>query len=176
MSTKALTGSVIIGQSGGPSAVINASAYGVIKTALENETITKVYGAYHGIKGVLNDQLMIMDEAFAQALAQALEQTGRRIVLAFEGPEAVGFADTEVRFPFSECAPVGVIHEFYVREDARGRNVGSAMLVSLTTQFKAAGCVSVQASCARVNLKSQEFLEKRGFVKTRHAFSRLLQG
>ena len=52
-------------------------------------------------------------EAFAQALAQALEQTGRRIVLAFEGPEAVGFADTEVRFPFSECAPVGVIHEFY---------------------------------------------------------------
>lgn len=87
-------------------------------------------------------------EAFAQALAQALEQTGRRIVLAFEGPEAVGFADTEVRFPFSECAPVGVIHEFYVREDARGRNVGSAMLVSLTTQFKAAGCVSVQASCA----------------------------
>ncbi len=97
-------------------------------------------------------------EAFAQALAQALEQTGRRIVLAFEGPEAVGFADTEVRFPFSECAPVG------------------AMLVSLTTQFKAAGCVSVQASCARVNLKSQEFLEKRGFVKTRHAFSRLLQG
>ena len=115
-------------------------------------------------------------EAFAQALAQALEQTGRRIVLAFEGPEAVGFADTEVRFPFSECAPVGVIHEFYVREDARGRNVGSAMLVSLTTQFKAAGCVSVQASCARVNLKSQEFLEKRGFVKTRHAFSRPLQG
>ena len=108
-------------------------------------------------------------EAFAQALAQALEQTGRRIVLAFEGPEAVGFADTEVRFPFSECAPVGVIHEFYVREDARGRNVGSAMLVSLTTQFKAAGCVSV-------NLKSQEFLEKRGFVKTRHAFSRPLQG
>ena len=84
--------------------------------------------------------------------------------------------DTEVRFPFSECASVGVIHEFYVREDARGHNVGSAMLVSLTTQFKAAGCVSVQASCARVNLKSQEFLEKRGFVKTRHAFSRSLQG
>ena len=57
-----LRGACIIGQSGGPSSVINASAYGVIKTALENETITKVYGAYHGIKGVLNDQLMIMDE------------------------------------------------------------------------------------------------------------------
>ena len=56
-----LKGACIIGQSGGPSAVINCSAYGVIKTALENPCITKVYGAFHGIKGVLNDELMIMD-------------------------------------------------------------------------------------------------------------------
>ena len=88
----------------------------------------------------------------------------------------VGFAGPEVLFPFSECAPVGVSHDLYVREGARGRNVGGAMLVSLTRHFKAAGCGAGQASGARVNLKSQEFLEKRGFVKTRHAFSRLLQG
>ena len=37
-----LKGAAIIGQSGGPSSVINASAYGVIKTALESEYITKV--------------------------------------------------------------------------------------------------------------------------------------
>ena len=57
-----LKGAAIIGQSGGPSSVINASAYGVIRTALDNENITKVYGAHHGIVGVLNDRLMIMDE------------------------------------------------------------------------------------------------------------------
>ena len=57
-----LIGSCIFGQSGGPTAVINASAYGVIKAALEAEEITKVYGAYHGIKGVLDDKLFIMDE------------------------------------------------------------------------------------------------------------------
>ncbi|MCI6729914.1 MAG: 6-phosphofructokinase [Candidatus Faecousia sp.] len=72
MSNKPLVGSVIIGQSGGPSAVINASAYGVIKTALENENITKVYGAFHGIKGVLNDQLMIMDEEDPKELENLL--------------------------------------------------------------------------------------------------------
>ncbi len=72
MSEKTLVGSVIIGQSGGPSSVINCSAYGVIKTALENENITKVYGAYHGIKGVLNDQLMIMDEEDPAELANML--------------------------------------------------------------------------------------------------------
>ena len=61
MST-ALKGSLIIGQSGGPSSVINSSAYGVIRTALDSDCITKVYGAYHGIKGVLDDQLLCMDE------------------------------------------------------------------------------------------------------------------
>ncbi len=57
-----LVGSCIFGQSGGPTSVINASAYGVIKTALEAEEITKVYGASHGIVGVLNDELFVMDE------------------------------------------------------------------------------------------------------------------
>ncbi len=57
-----LIGSCIFGQSGGPTAVINASAYGVIRAALDAEEITKVYGAAHGIKGVLDDKLYVMDE------------------------------------------------------------------------------------------------------------------
>lgn len=57
-----LTGACIFGQSGGPTAVINASAYGVIRTALDSKVITKVYGAAYGIQGVLNDELYDMDE------------------------------------------------------------------------------------------------------------------
>ena len=57
-----LVGACIFGQSGGPTAVINASAYGVIRTALDADVITKVYGAAHGIRGVLDDQLYVMDE------------------------------------------------------------------------------------------------------------------
>ena len=57
-----LIGSCIFGQSGGPTAVINASAYGVIRAALDAEEITTVYGAAHGIKGVLEDKLYVMDE------------------------------------------------------------------------------------------------------------------
>ena len=60
--SEALKGALIIGQSGGPSSVINASAYGCIRTALDAGCITRVYGAYHGIKGVLNDELLCMDE------------------------------------------------------------------------------------------------------------------
>ena len=55
-----LTGACIIGQSGGPTAVINASAQGVIQTALKADCITRVLGAAHGIKGVLVDKLFVM--------------------------------------------------------------------------------------------------------------------
>jgi 6-phosphofructokinase 1 len=52
-----LKGSCIIGQSGGPTAVINASVLGCVEAALQSDCITKVYGAAHGITGVLDDKL-----------------------------------------------------------------------------------------------------------------------
>ncbi|MCL1983572.1 MAG: 6-phosphofructokinase [Clostridiales bacterium] len=64
----ALFGSCIIGQSGGPSAVINASVYGSIKAALDSGCITKVYGAANGIRGVLEERLYILDEENAAEL------------------------------------------------------------------------------------------------------------
>lgn len=57
-----LKGACIVGQSGGPTAVINASAYGVIDTALKSPNITAVYGAAHGIRGVLDDRLFDMGQ------------------------------------------------------------------------------------------------------------------
>ena len=57
-----LKGAAVIGQSGGPTAVINASAYGAIRAALDAPCITRVYGAAHGIRGVLDDKLYVMDE------------------------------------------------------------------------------------------------------------------
>ena len=51
-----LKGACLIGQSGGPTSVINASALGCIEAALKSESITRVYGAAHGIKGILNDR------------------------------------------------------------------------------------------------------------------------
>ena len=57
-----LKGALVFGQSGGPTSVINASAYGIIKAALKAPEITKVYAAHYGIEGIINDDLMIMDE------------------------------------------------------------------------------------------------------------------
>ena len=63
-----LKGACVIGQSGGPTSVINASAYGVIRTALDCPDITAVYGMAHGIKGMLNDQLYDMGQEDAKEL------------------------------------------------------------------------------------------------------------
>ncbi len=52
-----LKGVVLLGQSGGPTSVINASAAGVFLEALKHpDRITGVYGAVHGIKGILNEE------------------------------------------------------------------------------------------------------------------------
>ena len=48
-------GACLIGQSGGPTAVINASLAGAVITALDNPNITNVYGALHGIQGILDE-------------------------------------------------------------------------------------------------------------------------
>ncbi|MDO8685255.1 MAG: 6-phosphofructokinase [Clostridiales bacterium] len=57
-----LKGACMFGQSGGPTSVINASAAGVIQEALKQEDITAVYGAAHGIKGVLNERFYDMSK------------------------------------------------------------------------------------------------------------------
>lgn len=64
-----LKGACIFGQSGGPTSVINASAYGVFKAALESGSITRVLGAAHGIKGVLGDRLYDIGQEDSAELA-----------------------------------------------------------------------------------------------------------
>ena len=70
--TAILKGACILGQSGGPSSVINASAYGVIRAALDNPNITKVYGAAHGIKGILQNELYDMGQEEREELERML--------------------------------------------------------------------------------------------------------
>lgn len=50
-------GNVIVGQSGGPTAVINSSLVGVFKTA-KDRGAKKVYGMLHGIQGLLEEKVV----------------------------------------------------------------------------------------------------------------------
>ncbi|MGQ9632290.1 MAG: 6-phosphofructokinase [bacterium] len=58
MVAKRLKGRLVVGQSGGPTAVINASLVGVFQEALKHDEITGIYGALHGIEGVLREEFV----------------------------------------------------------------------------------------------------------------------
>ena len=53
-----LHGNCLVGQSGGPTAAINATVLGVIEAALASKEIQHVYGMLNGIEGVLHDTLI----------------------------------------------------------------------------------------------------------------------
>ncbi len=56
-----MKGNIVVGQSGGPTAVINSSVAGVY-TAAKKLGVKKVYGMVHGIQGFLQDNLCDLDE------------------------------------------------------------------------------------------------------------------
>ena len=66
----------IVGQSGGPTAVINASLYGVVYEALNREDVFgNVYGMINGIEGFLHDQLMDMKPLDASGELELIKTT-----------------------------------------------------------------------------------------------------
>ena len=53
-----LVGNAVIGQSGGPTCVINQSLVGVIEAAKKSKEIKKLLGARHAIKGMLKEDFI----------------------------------------------------------------------------------------------------------------------
>ena len=56
-----MKGNIVVGQSGGPTAVINSSVAGVYAAA-KKLGVNKIYGMVHGIEGFLKDDLCDLDE------------------------------------------------------------------------------------------------------------------
>lgn len=57
MSSK-LQGNAVVGQSGGPTGVINQSLVGVIEEVCEQDCIQDLYGAIHGVRGIVNEDFV----------------------------------------------------------------------------------------------------------------------
>ncbi len=104
-----LKGACIIGQSGGPTSVINASAYGVIRTALDNPNITAVYGAEHGIKGVLNDRLFDMSQ----------EDPAELELMKYTPSSALGSCRYKIKDPDVDDTDYKRILEVFKKHDVR---------------------------------------------------------
>ncbi len=67
---------MIVGQSGGPTAVINSSLYGVVEEGLkQSEKIGHVYGMINGIQGFLQDKVMDMGADLTEEERELLKVT-----------------------------------------------------------------------------------------------------
>lgn len=63
-----LKGNALIAQGGGPTVVINQSLVGAVKAAQKNSLINRVYGALHGVSGIINEQILDLSEIEVEAL------------------------------------------------------------------------------------------------------------
>ena len=61
-----LVGNCLVAQSGGPTAVINASVAGVVTEALNNPCIEEIYGGMNGVLGILKEDLIDLAEESQQ--------------------------------------------------------------------------------------------------------------
>ncbi len=63
-----LTGNLLVAQSGGPTCAINASVAGVITDAGKHECIEEIYGGLNGILGILNEELIDLNDEKRRAI------------------------------------------------------------------------------------------------------------
>lgn len=105
--TNKLTGAAIIGQSGGPTVVINQSLVGFIQEATKHDCITKILGARHGVEGIMNGDWIDLGnqsdetlEAVALTPAAALGSVRRKASTEDVAIMVEQFKKNDIRFFF----------------------------------------------------------------------------
>ena len=84
------SGRILVAQGGGPTAVINQSLVGVVLEARRHQAVQQVYGARHGVRGIVNEDFVDLTqettqnlEAVANTPAAALGSTRDKPDLAY---------------------------------------------------------------------------------------------
>lgn len=106
---------IIVGQSGGPTAVINASLYGIIKEGLNHpEEIDRIYGMVHGIEGFLANHLIDLSKDLSLEDLELLKLTPAAYLgsCRFKLPES--FSSEVYLTLFSKFEELNIGYFFYI--------------------------------------------------------------
>jgi ATP-dependent phosphofructokinase / diphosphate-dependent phosphofructokinase len=100
-------GNAVIGQSGGPTAVINQSLVGVVEELRKHGHVNRLLGARHGVKGIVNEQFIELNDVpddllgrIAKTPAAALGSTRDKPDQAYCERIFRSFAKNDVRYFF----------------------------------------------------------------------------
>ncbi len=83
-----LEGKVLVAQGGGPTAVINQSMVGVVVEARKYAQVRKIYGALHGVTGIINEEFMDLTQETTHNLEQVANTTSSGLLSTRDKPDA----------------------------------------------------------------------------------------
>ncbi len=104
-----LQGKVLVAQGGGPTAVINQSFVGAVLESRKFPQVTRVYGALHGVNGIINENFLDLTEATTHNL-EAVGQTPSSGLLSTRDKPDVAYC----REIFKVCQAHDVRYFFYI--------------------------------------------------------------
>ncbi len=78
----------VVGQSGGPTGVINASLVGVIEEAKKHPEIQTIYGAVHAVAGMVKDQFVDLGKLSAETLETVAASPSSALGTSRDKPDA----------------------------------------------------------------------------------------
>ena len=104
-----LQGKVLVAQGGGPTAVINQSLIGVVLESRKFPQVTRVYGALHGVRGIVNEDFLDLTEATTHNL-EAVAQTPSSGMLSTRDKPDVEYC----KKIFEVCRAHDVRYFFYI--------------------------------------------------------------
>ncbi|GMV99891.1 MAG: hypothetical protein AMXMBFR84_10300 [Candidatus Hydrogenedentota bacterium] len=104
-----LEGKVLIAQGGGPTAVINQSLVGAILESRKFPQVTRVYGAQHGVRGVVNEDFLDLTEATSHNLAEVAATPSSALMSTRDKPDVAYCQEI-----FKVCRAHGVRYFFYI--------------------------------------------------------------
>ncbi|MEA2082576.1 MAG: 6-phosphofructokinase [Elusimicrobiota bacterium] len=106
---KSVSGNMLIAQSGGPSMVINQSLAGAVLEAKKHRQIKKIIGAVHGIKGILDEDLVNLGRETKNSLLKIAATPSSALGTVRKKPTA-----GDCRKIFSVLHKYGVRYFFYI--------------------------------------------------------------
>ena len=104
-----LTGKAIIAMGGGPTAVINQSLVGAVLQARQYPNITQFYGAFRGVEGLVEEQLVNLTEATTHNLEMVARTPGAGIRSTRVKPD-----EEYCKRIFDVCKAHGIHYFFYI--------------------------------------------------------------
>ncbi|MDQ7784412.1 MAG: 6-phosphofructokinase [Desulfomonilaceae bacterium] len=104
-----LTGKAIIAMGGGPTAVINQSLVGAVLQARQYPHITQFYGAFRGVEGLVEEQLVNLSEATRHNLEMVARTPGAGIRSTRVKPD-----EEHCKRIFDVCKAHGIHYFFYI--------------------------------------------------------------